>query len=63
MASPSIPLLRGWPRLVKQALLSAIGLQRLALAEVRSGLEHSPDPRARMSAELDRVPRSYSVSP
>jgi hypothetical protein len=42
----SLPLPR-WPLLVKNALLHAVGLERLALIEVRSALEHSRDPRSR----------------
>jgi transposase InsO family protein len=53
--APSIPLPRRWPRLVKSALLHAIGLERLALAEVRAGFENSPDPRAELVAALDRA--------
>ena len=40
----SIPLPRDWTRLVKRALLA-----------VRAGFEHSLDPRARLTAELDAV--------
>jgi putative transposase len=51
----SLPLPRGWPLLVKSALLHAVGLERLALTEVRSALEHSLDPRARQAAEIGRL--------
>jgi transposase InsO family protein len=51
----SIPLPRGWPRFVKRALLAAVGLERLALLDVRSGFENSPDPRAGQSSEVDRL--------
>ena len=55
MRKLSIPLPRRWPRLVKHGLLSAVALERLALSEVRSGFEHSRDPRTRMTAELDTL--------
>ena len=47
------PLPRGWTRWVKRARLCAVGLERLALLAARAGFEHSPDPRARLTAELD----------
>jgi len=50
-----IPLPRGWPRSVVRGLLHAIGLERLALLDVRSGFDVSPDPRAGLVAELDRM--------
>jgi hypothetical protein len=37
-----IPLPREWPRIVKSRLLHALGLERMALAEVRAGFESSP---------------------
>jgi hypothetical protein len=46
------PLPRDWKGAVKQALLHAVGLERLALAEVRAGYDRSSDPRTRLSAEL-----------
>lgn len=55
MAQLFIPLPPDWRRLVMQALLHAIGLERLALSHVRAGFEHSSDPRAQMAAELDRL--------
>jgi transposase InsO family protein len=36
-------------------LLHAIGLERLALSEVRAGFENSRDPGARLTARLDRA--------
>jgi len=56
MPSPerlSLPLPRRWHPLTLRALAAAVGLERLALAQVRADLEHSPDPRARLTAELD----------
>jgi transposase InsO family protein len=49
-----IPLPRDWSRWVKSALVQAVGLERLALLEVRAGFENSPDQRAALVAELDR---------
>ncbi len=40
---------------VKRALLAAVGLERLALLDVRAGFENSPNPRAAQSAEIDRL--------
>jgi len=51
----SIPLPRGWRGWVKQALLHAVGLERLALAEVRAGFESGLDPRADLVSSLDRA--------
>ncbi|HKY41322.1 MAG TPA: DDE-type integrase/transposase/recombinase [Polyangiaceae bacterium] len=56
-----IPLPRDWKRRIKSALLCAIGLERLALAEVRAGFEHSSDPRAKMAAELDALRELIAV--
>lgn len=53
--SLTIPLPRRWPRLAKQALLAAVGLERLALLEVRAGFDDSPDPAAAQTAEIDRL--------
>ncbi len=50
-----IPLPRHWPSRIKTALLHAVGLERLALLGARAGFESSPDPRARMAAEIDRL--------
>jgi transposase InsO family protein len=56
MAPPSsLPLPRDWRKSIRRALLCAVGLERLALAEARSGFDNSPDPRARFTAELDRL--------
>jgi len=49
----NIPLPRNWRALIKRGLVAAIGLERAALLDVRAGFENSPDPRARISAELD----------
>jgi hypothetical protein len=49
----SLPLPRGWPKQIRGAVLSAIALERLALLHVRAGFEHSDDPRARLTSELD----------
>jgi transposase InsO family protein len=57
----SIPLPRGWPRRVKAALLHAVGLERLALLDVRASFENSPDPRALMVAEIDRLRELVTV--
>jgi transposase InsO family protein len=51
----SLPLPARWPRRLKTALLYAIGLERTALLEVRAGFENSPDPRAALLAEVDRL--------
>jgi hypothetical protein len=56
------PLPRDWKGAVKQALLHAVGLERLALAEVRAGYDRSSDPRTRLSAELLRI-RLYIIGP
>jgi hypothetical protein len=46
----SIPLPCDWRRSVKRALVTAVGLERLALLKVRAGFEASPDPRAALMA-------------
>jgi putative transposase len=56
----TLPLPRDWKRHVKHALAVAVGLERLALLEVRSGFEHSPDPRAQLVAQLDAT-REHSA--
>jgi transposase InsO family protein len=42
-------------------LLCAVGLERLALAEVRAGFEQALDPRARLVAELDALRAAHAV--
>jgi hypothetical protein len=48
------PLPRGWRGWVRQALVHAVALGRVALAEVRAGFERRSDPLARLAAEFDR---------
>jgi transposase-like protein len=57
----SIPLPRGWSRIVKSGLLHAIGLERLALMEMRAGFDSSADPRARLLAEVDRLRQEVAL--
>ena len=59
--SSALPLPRDWERHVKRALAAAVGLERLALLEVRAGFEHSPDPRAQLVAELDAAREHCAV--
>jgi transposase InsO family protein len=47
-----VPLPRGWPTLVRSALIHAVSLARAAVIEVRSGFENSPLARARLAAKL-----------
>jgi transposase InsO family protein len=47
-----IPVPRGWPTLVRSALIHAVSLARAAVIEARSGFENSPLARARLAAEL-----------
>lgn len=60
LASP-LPLPRDWKRHVKRALAVAVGLERLALPEVRAGFEHSPDPRAQLVAGFDAAREQCAV--
>ena len=60
LASP-LPLPRDWKRHVKRALAVAVGLERLALLEVRAGFEHSADPRAQLVAEVDAAREQCAV--
>jgi hypothetical protein len=57
----ALPLPRDWQRHVKRALAVAVGLERLALLEVRAGFEHSLDPRAQLVAELDAAREQCAV--
>jgi transposase InsO family protein len=56
-----IPLPRDWKRRIQCALLCCVGLERLALAEVRAGFEQALDPRARLLAELDALREAHAV--
>jgi MYXO-CTERM domain-containing protein len=59
----SISLPRGWPRCVTRALLHVVGLERIALAEVRAGLENSQDARAQLTARVDRAEEMVRLLP
>jgi putative transposase len=59
---PSLPLPRGWPRVLRAAFQHAVALQRLALLAVRSGFENSPDPQAAQVAEIDRLREALAAS-
>jgi transposase InsO family protein len=62
MAAPSLMSLpRGWPRLVKSALLHAVGLARTVVTEVHAGFENSPLQRARDAATLERLRARVAV--
>mgnify|MGYP001587246088 CR=1 FL=1 len=51
----SLALPRDWTKRVQSAFLHAVGIERLALTEVRAGFDNSPDPRVRQTAEIDRL--------
>jgi transposase InsO family protein len=57
----SIPLPRDWPELIRRAFVTAVGLERAALLEVRAGFENSPDPRAQLCAELDAAHEQIEI--
>jgi transposase InsO family protein len=46
---------RGWPALVRSALIHAISLARTAVIDARSGFENSALARARLAAELSAL--------
>src|SRR6266508_1480346 len=52
----TVPLPRGWRTSVKQALLHAVGLERLALAEVRAGSRAVPIRAPSSRARTERAP-------
>jgi putative transposase len=54
-SSAEIPLPRGWPSLVKSAILHVISLAQFTLAYTRGWAANSPNSRIRLRAELDRA--------
>jgi transposase-like protein len=50
-----IPVPRGWPAVVRSALIHAVSLARAAVIEARSGFENSPLARARLAAEISAL--------
>ena len=56
-----VPLPRDWKRRIRSAWLCAVGLERLALAEVRAGFDQSSDPRTRLVAELDALREAFAL--
>src|SRR5262245_14855507 len=57
----SIPVPKDWKSVVKRALLCAVGLERLALAEVRAGFEQALDPRARLVSKVSRLEEALAL--
>ncbi len=53
---PDIPLPKGWPRLVKSALLHVFSLAHYALISARGWAADGLNPRARHASEVDRLP-------
>jgi len=52
---PPLPLPRGWPRLVRSAVIQVISLARTSLALTRGWASNSMNPQLRRQAEADRL--------
>ena len=58
---PRIPLPRGWPRLVKSAVIHAISLAQFSLTHTRSWAANNWNARIRLKAENDRLRQEIAL--
>src|SRR5580700_8373723 len=56
-----IPLPRGWPKMVKSAVLHVISLGQFTMAYTRGWAADSPNTRVRQKSEIDRLKSELSL--